>query len=177
MKALVYISIIVILASCDTPREVMMTYRNYSLTANRLLPLQFCNDKKCVRIWVSRSTSLDRVISISKSKDSSYSCELTIFGPGIGSRHNKGYFITKKLVPKSGYVNFFQQIDSLSLNSFHDQKDMEVVYDYPVEICIVEYLDNGSYSKFRFQLGLSNSNYKVLEQLIKKEFPILSTSD
>jgi hypothetical protein len=102
---------------------------------------------------------------------------LTIFGPGIGSRQNKGYFINKKLVPESGYANFFQQIDSLSLNSFHDQKNIEVVYDHPVEICIVEYLDNGSYSKFRFQPGLSNSNYKVLERLIKKEFPILSTSD
>jgi hypothetical protein len=99
-----------------------------------------------------------------------------MFGSGVGNRKNKGYFITKKEVPQSGYANFFQQIYSLNLNSFHDQKDIEVVYDYPVEICIVEYLNNGSYSKFRFQPGLSNSNYKILEQLIKKEFPILSTS-
>jgi hypothetical protein len=160
--------------SCDTPKEVMMTYRNYSFSANRLLPLPYCDDKRSIRIWISKSTSLDRVITISKSIDSTYSCELAVFGTGIYNiKKTKGYFNTKKLAPESGYANFFKQMDSLNLNSFHDQKDFEVVIDYPVEFCIVEYLDNGNYAKFRFQLGLSNSYYKGIEKVIKKEFPTL----
>ena len=177
MKTLGYILAIIILASCGSPREVMMPYRNYSLAANRLLPLQYSNDKKSIRIWISKSTSLDRVITVSKSLDSSYSCELTIFGPGLGNaQKTKGYFIIKKLVPESGYKNFFSEIDSLNLGSLFDQKNLEVVLDHPVEIYIIEYLDNGNYSKFRFQPGLSNSDYKAVEMLIQKEFPILSIS-
>jgi hypothetical protein len=178
VKFLGYILAIIILASCGSPREVMMPYRNYSLTANRLLPLQYSNDKKSIRIWISESTSLDRVITVSKSLDSSYSGELTIFGPGIGNaQKTKGYFITKKMVPESGYKNFFSEIDSLNLGSLSDQKNIEVVSDRPVEICIIVYLDNGNYTKFRFQSGLSYSDYKVIEALIQKEFPILSTSN
>ena len=99
---------------------------------------------------------------------------MTVFGPTTESNKNtKGYFNRKKVEPVNGCKRFFKQVDSINIKSFHDQKDLEVVYDYPVQIYIIEYFDNGNYSRIRFQPGLINSEYKILEELLHKEFPIL----
>ena len=151
-----------------------MTYRNYSLNAERLMPLQYSDDKKSIRVWISKSTSLDRVITITQGTDSTYSGNLIVFGHKIDDHGKKyGYYKTALIKPSSGYANFLKRVDSLSLNSYQDQKDFEVVYDYPVEIYIVEYLHNGKYTKFIFQPNLLNSTYQIIEKFIESEFKLI----
>ncbi len=155
-----------------------MPYRNYLLSADRLMPLPYSGAKQSIRIWFSRSTSVDTVFTVSLNEDSSYSA----FRMELGQKYKADrtaipYFTITKIKPSGGVLSFFQRLDSLNLFAYQDQKEKEVVLHEPIALCIVEYLKDKRYSKFSFQLGQSNSiaehdSYWLIEDFIKREFNI-----
>ena len=176
MKVLATIIFFAILASCNSPRVVTMPYRNYLLSADRMMPLPYSDAKQSIRIWLSRSTSVDTVFAVSLNQDSSYSA----FRMELGQKYKSDrtaipYFTKTKIEPSGGILSFFQRLDSLNLFAYEDQKETEVVLHEPIALCIVEYLKDKKYNKFSFQLDQSNSkteheNYRFIEDFMKREF-------
>ena len=176
MKVLATIIFFVLLASCKSARVVTMPYRNYMLSADRLMPLPYNDAKQSIRIWLSRSTSVDTVFMVSLNDDSSYSA----FRMELGQKYKANktaipYFTKTKIETSGGILSFFQRLDSLNLFAYEDQKETEVVLHEPIALCIVEYLKDKKYSTFSFQLGQSNTNtehknYRLIEDFIKREF-------
>lgn len=85
--------------SCSTEREALMPFRNFISSGDRLFPVKSSDAEYFFRFWINNSTSIDRVVSISKTdsldKFSGYFTE-------IG-------FLTKEKKPNS-------IIDKLKLN-------------------------------------------------------------
>ena len=175
MKQALYITIIIsLLISCRAPKEVLMPFRNYYVGSGRLMPLQQSDAKDCVRIWVCRSTSLDRVISIEKEIDSSFNGNLTTFGH-IWNKSKKatGRFKTQKLEPASGYASFFRKLDELNISTYESQSESELTLHQPYLFCTVETLKSGDYHSFSFQLDseVKVERYETLIQLFQVQFP------
>lgn len=175
MKALATIVFFVTLASCKSTRVVTMPYRNYELSAERLMPLSYSDAWQSIRVWISSSTSVDTVFTVSQNVDSSYSAfQMGIGHKYKGSRTSTPYFSQIKVQPVSGFPVFFQSLDSLNLFAFKDQKERDIVLHEPIAICIVEYLKDKKYTKFSFRWNLSSGteqdNYQAIESFIKREF-------
>ena len=178
MKLAVYITIIIsLLISCSAPKEVSMPFRNYYVGSGRLMPLQQGDSKQSVRIWVSKSTSLDRVISIEKESDSSFNGNLTTFGHRW-NKNNKAtaQFKTQKLEPASGYASFFRRLDELDISTYKSQAEPELTLHQPYSFCMVEAFESGNYHSFSFQLDseVKEERYEILMQLLQVEFPSIT---
>jgi hypothetical protein len=52
--------------NCSRGREAVMPFRNFISSGERLFPVKSSDAEYFVRIWINNSTSIDRIISISK---------------------------------------------------------------------------------------------------------------
>ena len=159
--------------ACNSAKEVRMPFYNYYIQASRLVPLQFSDSKLNIRIWISQSTSLDRVISINKDIDSTFSGTLTTFGYKIKRKKPIYEFKVEKIDPVSGHINFLQKLLSLKIDSFKNQELSDLVLHQPYKYCIVEILENKKYNSFIFQLDANKDveKFENLRKLFASEFP------
>jgi hypothetical protein len=151
-----------------------MPYRNYELSAERLMPLAYSDAWQSIRVWISSSTSVDTVFTVSQNVDSSFSAfQMELGHKYKGSRTATPYFSQTKIQPPSGFSVFFRHLDSLNLFAYSDQKEMEIVLHEPIAICIVEYLKGKKYTKFSFRWNLSSftaeqAKYQAIEKFVKE---------
>ncbi|MDP4214175.1 MAG: hypothetical protein Q8926_16290, partial [Bacteroidota bacterium] len=74
------IVVLFVLAGCSTGREAVMPFRNFLYSGERLLPVKTSTAEYFFRIWINNSTSIDRVISISKDSLEDFRGYLTEMG-------------------------------------------------------------------------------------------------
>jgi hypothetical protein len=164
--------------SCEAKKEAVMPYYNFGYTANRLLPVSLSNAEFEFRIWINNGTSIDRVISISKSKDygdQAYLCEI-----GFLSRKykTKNFYTNTKITPKSGIDGFIAEIDSMKLSEMQSPPDSSfyiLATDRPFSLYVVELKENGKYHCFKFTTSYpykaqDDKKYDDIQNFIFKEF-------
>ena len=115
---------LLLLTNCSPGNEVVMPFRNLAYSVDRLLPLKTSSSDFSFRIWISNSTSIYRVISISRdtvydyskkvivAKDSSFEFNgyLTEIGRLHKGKKSKEYYKQIEIEPKSGYAEFKNEI-------------------------------------------------------------------
>jgi hypothetical protein len=153
-----------------------MPFRNSYVGSGRLMPLHQSNAKQCVRIGLSRSTSLDRVIGNEQENDSSFNGHLPTFGY-LNNKIKKvtGHFKTQKIEPASGYASFFRKLDASGISTYKSQAEAEVTLHQPYLFCIVETYESGNYHSFSCQLDpdVKVERYETLMPLLQVEFPLV----
>jgi len=65
-----------ILSGCSSTKEYVMPFKNYMYSGERLFPVSTSDAEFSFRAWVSYSTSVDRVFTISYDKDLGYQGKL-----------------------------------------------------------------------------------------------------
>lgn len=168
-----------LLFSCHTKKEVVMPFHNLGYTSDRLLPVSFSSVNFEFRIWINNSTSIDRVISVSKDKDFGEAAYFTEIGQ-LFAKHkykSKKFFNQTKITPKSGIDGFIAKIDSLKLSDFQsqDESTFQIGEHMPFSIYIVELKENGKYCSFKFNTHFpskeyDDSKYTAIQKLIFSEF-------
>jgi len=168
-----------LLFSCHTKKETVMPFRNLGYTSDRLLPVSLSSADFEFRIWINNSTSIDRVISVSKDTLFGKGAYLTEIGQ-VFAKHkykSKQFFNQTKIVPKSGIDGFITKIDSLKLSDFQsqDESTFSVALHTPFSLYVVELKENGKYHCFKFNTHFpakdqNDSKYIALENFIFSEF-------
>lgn len=168
-----------VFASCSSGHEMVMPFFNYGYSSDRLFPGKFSDAEYSFRIWVNNSTSIDRVISISKdSLDYSFRGYFTEIGKLSDGKKSKPYYRQIKIEPKSGFKVFKKEIDSLDLLNVATQtNELELPEHQGVSIYVVEFKDHNKFNTFYFETyypykGEINEKYAAIEKLIFKEFDI-----
>lgn len=152
-----------------------MPYRNYGLSAERLMPLPYSEAKQSLRIWISKSTSVDRVFTATQEQDSSmFAFSIELSQKYLGGNKFIGRYSQIRIEPANGMANFFQRLDSLNLFQYKDQKEIEYVLHHPMELIVIEYVKEQKYTRFRFQIGMPE--YKMIENFVDQEFGLVATS-
>jgi len=185
-KPIVYCIFLMLFFSCASKHEAVMPYYNMGYTADRLLPVEFSNADFEFRIWINNSTSIDRVISVSKVNDVTEKGEfykgytksyLTEIGNWYRKRKSKEFYKQTNVTPKSGIDGFIAKIDSLKLSGYANQPDSDFshAFDDPFSLYIVEIKENGHYHCFKFNtiFPIKNENiskYDAIQNLIFAEF-------
>ncbi|RYE54018.1 MAG: hypothetical protein EOP48_13165 [Sphingobacteriales bacterium] len=182
MKGIATLVFLAGLTSCESPRVVTMPYRNYELTAERLMPLSYSDVKQSIRVWISSSTSIDTILTVTQHHDSSYSAFRMELGKKYKQNRNSvPYFSQVKFELKNESRDFFSKIDSLNMFGYQERKEKETVLHEPIALCIVEYLKDKKYTSFSFHWGESNidtdqENYQAIADFIKREFNLYDKS-
>ena len=74
------IALLFIITGCSHGKEVVMPYKNLVYSGEGILPVKTSSAEYSLRIWVNNSTSIDRIISISKDSLEDYKGHLTEIG-------------------------------------------------------------------------------------------------
>jgi hypothetical protein len=136
IQLLIIAMLATIFTSCSSGHEVVMPFRNWGYSVDRLFPIKNSSSDFTFRIWFSNSTSVYRVISISRDstfnfskgrivpEDSSFefSGYLTEIGSLRKGKKYHQYFNQIKIEPKSGFHDFKNKIDSLNLLTLSSQE-------------------------------------------------------
>jgi len=125
-----------LITSCSTSNEVIMPYKNWGYSGERLFPVKTNNSKFSLRVWVSNSTSVDRIISISKDTFDDYKGYLVEYGNFYHRSFKKSLFKQSSITPKDGFSNFIQKIDSLKLLQLSSKQSIGVVEHQPISLYI-----------------------------------------
>jgi len=183
MKNLYLIVLITILTfpSCSTRREVVMPFRNFLYSGERLFPIEKNDSERAFRAWINNGTSVDRVVSVSR--DSSFNDQAYLFE--FGFLDKKQFFKTKsesfykdiQIKPNSGFNSFFEKIDSLDLINYTNQDSFNIAIDHqPFSIYVIEVKVNNKYNQFSFRTHFPNNRmkdgnkYEEIERLLFQEF-------
>lgn len=163
--------------SCSTSYEVVNPFKNLSYSGDRLFPVKANLSEYTFRIWISNSTSIDRVISISKDSADEYHGTLIEFGKTFNGKTYADYYRSSDIEPKDGFAMFRQYLDSLNLLTIVYKKDIEIVHDEPFSTYVVEIKDKGSFNTFRFETYYPNKTenadiYTKIEKLIFEQFEL-----
>lgn len=166
-------------SSCSTEREAVMPFRNFISSGDRLFPVKSSDAEFFFRIWINNSTSIDRVVSISKIDSSeTFSGYFTEIGFLMKDKKTKSYYRQFEIEPKSGFEEFKNKIDSLNLLDLKDEKVLdELPFHQPFSSYTVEIKTNNKFNSFRFDTyypakGKIEEKYEVIERLIFEEFDI-----
>ena len=174
MKVLVNLLWLFLLFSCSAGKVSTMPFRNYDLSAERLMPLTYSNSSRAFRVWVSPSTSVDTIFTITMHQDSSFGAYMQEIGHKYyGGKKFKAYYSISKIQLRSDVKHFFERLDSLDMFTLEDQENMELVLHQPLSIYVVEYKKGDQYAKFRFQANApqgSLGRYRSVERLLRTEF-------
>jgi hypothetical protein len=168
----------ILFAGCSGGKEVVMPFKNYSYSSSRVFPIQKNNTEFSFRVWMSISTSVDRILSVSR--DSLWSDEASIVEVGFLARGKKTsrHYVERRITPRSGFDRFVRTVDSLDLLSLKDQQEpVPIALHQPVALYVVEIKKGDSYNCFRFNTSFppdttTESEYKILEDFILAEFDI-----
>jgi hypothetical protein len=164
--------------SCSTGREVIMPFRNYGYSGNRLLPVKTSTAEYSFRIWINNSTSIDRVISISKDSLDVFRGYLTEIGVLLKGKKSIPYYSQNKIVPKSGFEIFKKKLDSLNLLQLTNEVDLtQLTLHQGFSTYVVEIKNHNDFNTFQFdtyypQKGQINEKYSAMENLMFAEFDI-----
>jgi hypothetical protein len=172
---------------CAPKHEAVMPYRNLGYTANRLMPVRYSASDFEFRIWINNSTSIDRVISVSKVNDvvekgESYKgdekSELVEIGELFKKRKAIPFYKETNKMPKSGVDSFIAKIDSLELFDVKGVPDSVLTLlatDTPFSLYVVELKEHGKYHCFKFYTSYpykkdESGKYGEIQALMFKEF-------
>lgn len=82
----------IIIYSCATKYEVVIPYKNLGYSGERLFPVKTNYSEFTFRVWISNSTSIDRIISISNDSAGSFQSNLIEFGIIFHGNKYKQYY-------------------------------------------------------------------------------------
>ena len=178
MKQKIYMLIFSItLLSCSTSFEVVNQFKNLAYSGDRLFPVKTNLSEYTFRIWISNSTSIDRVISIYKDSADEYKGKLIEYGKMFNGKSYSDYYKSIDINPKDGFPIFRQKLDSLNLLTVKNKADIEIVLHEPFSTYVVEMKDKGVFNTFRFdtyypQITDDRDTYWKIEQLIFEQFDL-----
>ena len=177
IKNILAIILTLSIISCSTSYEVVMPYKNLGgYSGSRLLPIKTNESEFTFRAWVNNSTSIDRVISISKDSGANYTGTLIEIGKKINGKKHVNYYNEISIIPLSGFVNFKKRIDSLQLQTMTSQPCcIGIPYDSPFSTYVIEIKTKQLYNCFRFDTNYPLKNEKLdiytsIEKLLFDEF-------
>lgn len=178
MKQKIFIFIFsIVFISCSTSYEVVNPFKNLGYSGDRLFPVKTNLSEYTFRIWISNSTSIDRIISISKDSADEYNGKLIEFGKTFNGKTYTDYYRNSDIKPKDGFTKFRQRLDSLNLLASTNKEKIEIVHHEPFSTYVVEIKDKGVFNTFRFDTYYPNKNEKAdiytrIEQLIFEQFDL-----
>ena len=165
--------------SCSPGREVILPFKNLGYSGDRIFPAKTNFSDFTFRIWISNSTSIDRIISISKDSLEDFHGCLTEVGKLSIGKKSKQYYRQIEIKPKSGFVEFKNKIDKLNLLYLSSQeKLLELVLHQPFSTYVVEIKDKKQFNTFKFDTYYPNTTQSVgkydnIEKLIFDEFDVM----
>ena len=179
-KILLIILLTQLTVSCSTSYEVSQLYKNWGYSGERLLPIKTNDSKFSLRIWINNSTSVDRIISISKDSLEDYKGSLVEVGNLYNSSNKEGFFKESSITPNSGFLKFIDKIDSLNIFELPNRPGIEIVEHQPISLYVIEIKRDSLYNIFKFETHYPNQTieknklqedkYLEIEKLIFKEF-------
>lgn len=179
MKLIFTITIINLFISCSPSNEVILPFKNLAYSGERILPIKDNNSEKTIRIWFNNSTSIDRVITISKDSIVGFQGKLIEIGYTSTKKNNRSKFYNElDIKPKSGFENFFKKLETLGVNQIKTQSNnFQIALHQPFSLYIIESKNYETYNQFRFYSNFPNENekediYTSIEKLIFNEFPL-----
>lgn len=178
MKYLLNILLLtVVTSSCSTSYEVVNPFKNLSYSGDRLFPVKANASEFSFRIWISNSTSIDRVISIFKDSSGEFQGKLAEYGRLFNGKTYKDFYKNRDIIPKAGFVMFKQKLDSLNLLDLKDKPNIEIVEHEPFSTYVIEIKENGVLNTFRFDTYYPNKTderdtYSKIENLFFEQFEI-----
>src|SRR3569833_1589917 len=112
-----------ILVGCSSKQEYVMPFRNFGYSGERLFPVSENNSEFTLSVWVSYSTSIDRVFTISYDSLFGYQGKLLeIESNSVGkNKKDRTVFKQMNIVPRDGFEKFILKVDSLNLTEVKDQ--------------------------------------------------------
>ncbi len=167
-----------VVAGCSPGREMVMPYKNLGYSADRLFPVKTSYAEFSLRIWISNSTSVDRVISISKDSSEDFQGYIIEIGELYIGKKTKQYYLQKQIIPTSGFSEFKKKIDTLNLLSMTTQsKLLDLPFDRAFSTYVVEIKEKQQFNSFQFDtfypyMGTINEKYEAIEKLVFEEFSI-----
>lgn len=88
-------------------------FKNLSYSGDKLFPIKANLSEYTFRIWISNSTSIDRVIAISKDSADEYHSMLIELGKTLNGKTYADYYRSSDIEPKDGFAMFRKRLDSL----------------------------------------------------------------
>lgn len=159
IKFLSILFFIVFIASCSTTYEVVMPYKNLRYSGYRLLPIKTNESEFSFRAWISNSTSIDRVISISKDSGEKYEGTLIEIGKKFNGKKHVNFYNQIPITPASGFEDFINKLYSLKIDTMTSQPCcIGIAFDEPFSIYVIEIKTKTAYNCFRF-----DTNYPLKE--------------
>ncbi len=155
-----------------------MPFQNFTTSGDRFFPVKSSDAEYFFRIWINNSTSIDRVISISKDsldKFRGYFAEVGFLTKG---KKTKQYYKQIKIEPKSGFDEFKIKLDNLNLLDLTNEKGLdELPLHQPFSSYTVEIKTHRKFNSFRFDTyypykGEVAEKYGKIERLIFEEFDL-----
>jgi len=129
-----------------------MPYKNLGgYSGTRLFPVKTNESEYTFRAWISNSTSIDRIISISKDSGQNYIGTLIEFGKKVNGRKHANFYKEISITPASGFENFRKKLDSLKIQEMTNQPCcIPIPYDSPFSTYVIETKNKNLYNCFRF---------------------------
>ena len=173
-----FVLLLFILASCSSGKEVVMPFKNLGYSGDRLLPVKTSTAEYSIRIWMNNSSSIDRVISISKDSLDDFRGYLTEVGALIKAKKSIPYYNQTKIEPKSGFKVLKSKLDSLDLFHLSSEVDLlQLTLHQGFSTYVIEIKDHSNFNSFQFDSyypynGQIGEKYAAIEKLIFSEFDI-----
>jgi hypothetical protein len=169
-----------ILTGCSTGHEVVMPFKNLGYSGERLLPVRASTTQYSLRIWINNSTSIDRVISISKDSLEDFKGYLAEIGELINGKKTRQFFRQIQIIPKSGFELFKNKIDTINLLSLTTQPELlPLPLHQPFSTYVIEIKDHNKFNNFQFDTYYPNKaeteineKYAAIQKLIFDEFDL-----
>jgi hypothetical protein len=167
----------ILISSCSTSYEVVNPFKNLGYSGDRLFPVKTNFSEFSFRIWISNSTSIDRVISISKDSAGEFQGKLIEYGKLFDGSKYKDFFRDSEVYPKDGFAIFKQRLDSLNLLQLKDKAFIDIVEHEPFSTYVIEIKNKGVFNTFRFDTYYprktdDNDVYSKIELFIFEQFDI-----
>ena len=175
MKIILTLLILTLFTSCSSSKEVILPFKNLGYSGERILPIKDNNSKSTFRVWFNNSTSIDRVITISRDSIFGFQGKLVEIGYMSKKKKKTLFYNEEEIEPKCGFEQFFKKLDSLKLGKLNTQNDFQFILHQPYSIYIVEYKENNTYNQFKFYTDFpsennNKNNYSSIEELVFNEF-------
>lgn len=169
--------LIIVISSCSTSYEVVNPFKNLGYSGDRLFPVKTNLSDYSFRIWISNSTSIDRVISISKDSAGEFQGRLIEYGKLFDGKNYKDIYRDIDVLPKDGFAIFKLRLDSLNLLKLKDKAHIDIVEHEPFSTYVIEIKNKDVFNTFRFDTYYPKTTddkdvYSKIEKLIFEQFEI-----
>ena len=175
----IFLFVSIAVSSCATNYEVVHPFKNLGYSGDRLMPVKTNYSEFTFRIWISNSTSIDRIISVYKDSLDEYHANMIEFGKVFHGKKHRSYYNEINITPGSGFARFKQKLDEMEIQKIPNQTDpIGYVEHEPFSTYVVEVKEKGLFNTFRFDTNYPKtsqlqSKYTQLERLIFDEFDLI----